>query len=143
MSADTDGELLWGEQCGGDGRCPECEGPLLWGGMHWVPHTEEWHAVRRRSLMRAVRRQLWLEMSFRWDAFELAVLHGSVLVQWRVQLPHDIRYGRTVVPGEVWDLPDPDSLLATLGETLKDGIQAETGARPHHMHVKYRVFDER
>lgn len=32
--------------------CNECDEPLLWGGMGWVPHTDRQHAAARRRLVR-------------------------------------------------------------------------------------------
>lgn len=124
-------------------HCPECDQPLLWGGMSWVEHTEGQHLVRRKILLRVIRRLLWEEFTFRSDALELAFLRGSVLIQWRIVLPTDIGYFRTEVPGELWDEMDHDHLLALLASTMRDGIEALKGIRPHPMQVKCRVYDER
>jgi hypothetical protein len=32
--------------------CPECDRPLLWGGMSSVPHTDAQHAADRARLLR-------------------------------------------------------------------------------------------
>lgn len=123
--------------------CPECGQPLLWGGMSWVAHTERQHLVRRKILMRVIRRLLAEEFIFRSDARELAFLRKSVLIQWRIVLPTDVGYFRTECPGELWDTMDHDHLLTVLSSTMRDGIEATRGIRPHPMQVKCRVYDAR
>lgn len=34
------------------GRCDVCDGPLLWGGMDYVEHTDQQHDMMRRRLVR-------------------------------------------------------------------------------------------
>ncbi|MFJ1703666.1 hypothetical protein [Kitasatospora sp. NPDC088346] len=41
-----------------DGRCHECDGPLVWAGTSWHPHGSRDHAGLRRTLDRAVLRVL-------------------------------------------------------------------------------------
>lgn len=126
------------------GECPECGGKLLWGGMAWVPHTEGYHAARRRILLRIIRRGLWEELVFRRDAVELAFVRDCVLVLWRVILPGSVVYYRTEMPEEIWDADvDREQLLATLGRSVRDSIERVHYIRPHPMMVKYRVFDGR
>lgn len=36
-----------------DGHCDGCGRPTTWGGIAWYPHTEAYHAARRRLLTRA------------------------------------------------------------------------------------------
>jgi hypothetical protein len=39
-------------------HCPECDRPLLWGGMSSVPHTDAQHAADRARLLRYAARLL-------------------------------------------------------------------------------------
>lgn len=125
-------------------RCTVCGAPLTWGGMAgWVPHTDNYHRARRALLLKIIGQRLHEERHFRWNAFEAALYDGTVVVWWRVVLPDDVGFFRTEVPGDLWDTMDHDWLLTTLGSSLRDSVEIERGIRPHHMQVRYRVFDER
>jgi len=125
-----------------DGRCAECDGPLLWAGMSWEQHTEALHRVKRKVYMRLVARYLTEEVNFR----EMALVDGldnRVLVIWRIVLPTHVHYAHSTVPGQAWDELDREQLLAWLGRGIRDELHSRAGIRVHHMRVKYRVFDER
>lgn len=126
------------------GDCPECDVALLWGGMAWVPHTDDYHAARRKSLMRIVWRRLLEERLMRAIA-QREALRGDVVVWWRVVLPSRVMYCTSQVPGELIDgHPEfRDDMLAQLGRGIRDRAEEEFGVRPHPMQVTYRVFDER
>ena len=40
------------------GRCDECDAPLLWGGMEWVPCTDRNHEYKRQRAMKIIHNQL-------------------------------------------------------------------------------------
>lgn len=48
-------------------RCPECDGPYLWGGMSWNldNHTGAFHAARRRMYLKALDRLMHERMAVR------------------------------------------------------------------------------
>jgi hypothetical protein len=38
--------------------CPECDEPLIWSGMNWMPHTDRRHAATRRRLISHLAKKL-------------------------------------------------------------------------------------
>jgi hypothetical protein len=130
------------------GDCRECGGALLWGGMSWVEHAEEWHQARRRVLMRRVGRVLAEELVMRRMAQDAAVGYGCVLVVWQVGGGGE-GGGRfwSQIPFAVWDAPSAGGVdgtaLAQIGRGLRDAGQERYGVRPHWAQTRVRVFDER
>lgn len=130
-----------------NGECSKCGGKLIWGGMSWVEHTDGHHAARRRLLLKSVARRLHEEVRFREQA-RIAAQWGMIRIQWRVTCllgeRRDMWGG--VISGSMWDALTTDDrqvFIAMLGRELRDEIQQTFRIRPHPMHVKYRIFDER
>lgn len=48
-------------------RCPECDGPYLWGGMSWYTggHTDTFHAARRQVYLKALARLAYERVAVR------------------------------------------------------------------------------
>lgn len=129
------------------GDCPECGGQLIWGGMSWHPHSDHHHTLRRKLLLKGVARRLREEVAFRQKAQEAGQL-GMVRVQWRITCllgeRKDMWGG--LIGGRMWDRLSEDDrqhIIARLGRDLRDEIEQTHGIRPHHMHVKYRIYDGR
>jgi len=132
----------WDPRLGVD-ECWNCGRKLIWQGLRgWDQHTEEHHARLRTVWLGIVRELLQRELAFRAAALD-AMFSGRVLVVWRVKLPTGYDYGYTQIPYEVWDTVNHELLLAVLGYGIRDLGPAQYGVRPHFMHVKHRVFDER
>lgn len=73
------------------GECCECGRKLIWGGMSWWPHSEEYHAGVRRQLLRAVatiakRAQYHFAHEIRFDGVDLEVMARPASMQAYEQL---------------------------------------------------------
>jgi hypothetical protein len=53
-------------------ECPVCDRKVLWAGMSWAEHTEEYHQALRRVLLRVIGRQLAREAGARARGAQIA-----------------------------------------------------------------------
>lgn len=125
------------------GECEECGG-RVWDGIGYEPHSDAFHASRRRVWMDIVAQRLRKELACRTMAHRAAKF-DCVLLVWRVALPDRVMHFRDLISGEFWDEDSPfrEAMLAEQGRGIRDTIEIEYGCRPHPMQVKYRVFDGR
>lgn len=128
--------------------CPECDRPLLWGGMSYVEHTDGQHALYRHTLLSAVARQL---------------RHMEDITQWRQQNTDEellgIRWRNGVYPGwqteERWEVPQEwwDSafddvggqpfILRVMREYLTDQLKEKHGLTVNQATWFHKIYDGR
>lgn len=92
--------------------CPECDGPLMWAGMRYEEHSQEYHQGVRRRLYGAVSRLLAQETRNR-------LLEAQAASQGRVGVRSHSGVYRGLgswseIPREVWDAMDHEKLLKML-----------------------------
>lgn len=129
------------------GDCPECGGALIWGGHNYVPHSDTFHAVTRRFLLKALRDQLerqksltaWQEMlaregliGFRW--------RNGVYSGWQSEERWELAY-------EWWDstliMGDREFILAEIRGHLTYLFENQHGIKVNQATWFHKIYDPR
>jgi hypothetical protein len=129
------------------GECPECGGAVLWGGQGWVPHSDGFHTVQRRLLIKAARQQFqrlaelkaWTE----WCARE-----QFVGIRWRNGVYHGWQSEeRWELPYEWWDSTirqgDREVVLRSIREHINAQFEAVHDVTINQATWFHKIYDDR
>lgn len=125
------------------GDCPECDRPLLWGGMGGVEHTDAQHALYRHTLTKAVTLQLrYLRGLWQWQ--QETAFRRCVGIRWRNGVyPGWRTESRSEIPYEAWDTLDWDYLLRMMREGLAALFEDRHGVKINQATWFHKIYDGR
>lgn len=130
-----------------NGDCPECGGAVLWGGQGWVPHSDGFHTVQRRLLIKAARQQFqrlaelktWTE----WCAREQLVgirWRNGVYRGWQSE-------ERWELPYEWWDSTirqgDREFILRAIREHINAEFEIVHDVKINQATWFHKIYDDR
>lgn len=129
------------------GECPACDGALVWGGQDWVPHTDDFHRLQRRWLLRALRDQLERQRSLT-EWLEYNEKNLLVGIRWRNGVyPGWQSEERWQLPVEWWDSTqregDREFILRTIREHLTFVLDYQHGVKVNQATWFHKVYDPR
>lgn len=129
------------------GDCPECASGLIWGGQDWMPHTDDFHRLQRRWLLKALRDQLERQRSLT-EWLEYNEKNLLVGIRWR----NGVYSGwqseeRWELPCEYWDdmrrKKDLDFVLREIRDHLTYLFENQHGVRVNQATWFHKIYDPR
>jgi len=131
------------------GDCPECPGALSWGGQDYVPHSDTFHQIQRRWLLKSLRNQLEHQKSLA-EWLEYNEKHLLVGIRWRNGVyPGWQSEERWLLPVEWWDTTHPlregdrEFILRAIREHLTYLFENQHGVTVNQATWFHKIYDPR